>query len=94
MDWWRASPLKTRLPPFSVRRRLPTLSENGRLPASLVEDSEDSESLLGFPRIPCRRRPTGYEEGRYKATGKRRGKLPWREAGPLNHLDDKVDPDQ
>jgi len=29
-----------------------------------------------------------------KATWKREFKLPWREAGPPNHLDDKVDSDQ
>jgi len=34
------------------------------------------------------------EEGRCKATWKREFKLPWREAGPPNHLDDKVDSDQ
>ena len=34
------------------------------------------------------------QEGRYKATWKREFKLPWREAGPPNHLDDKVDSDQ
>ena len=33
------------------------------------------------------------QEGRYKATWKRGFKLPWREAGPPNHLDDKVDSD-
>ena len=32
------------------------------------------------------------QEGRYKATWTR--KLAWREAGPPNHLDDKVDSDQ
>ena len=32
--------------------------------------------------------------GRYKATWKREFKLPWREAGPPNHHDDKVDSDQ
>ena len=31
---------------------------------------------------------------RYKATWKREFKLPWREAGPPNHLDDVVDADQ
>ena len=30
-------------------------------------------------------------EGRCKATWKRESKLPWREAGPPNHHDDKVD---
>ena len=33
-------------------------------------------------------------EGRYKATWEREFKLPWREAGPPNHLDDEVDSDQ
>jgi len=33
-------------------------------------------------------------EGRYKAIQKRGLKLPWREAGPPIHLDDKVDADQ
>ena len=32
----------------------------------------------------------GIQEGRCKATWKRRFKLPWREAGPPNHHDDKV----
>jgi len=32
--------------------------------------------------------------GRWKATWKRESKLPWREAGPPNHHDDKVDSDQ
>ena len=39
----------------------------------------------------------GIDEGlsrRYKATLKRGFKLAWREAGPPNHLDDKVDSDQ
>jgi len=33
-------------------------------------------------------------EGRCNATWKREFKLPWREAGPPNHHDDKVDSDQ
>ena len=33
------------------------------------------------------------KEGRYKATWKREFKLPWRQAGPPNHLDNKVDSD-
>ena len=32
-------------------------------------------------------------EGRCKATWKREFRLPWREAGPLNHHDDQVDSD-
>jgi len=38
---------------------------------------------------PLRRPLCGWE-----ATWKREFKLPWREAGPLYHLDDKVDSDQ
>ena len=34
------------------------------------------------------------EKGRYKATWKREFKQPWREAGPPNYFDDKVDSDQ
>ena len=30
----------------------------------------------------------------YRATSEREFKIPWREAGPPNHLDDKVDLDQ
>jgi len=36
----------------------------------------------------------GYYEGRHNATWKSEFKLPWREAGPPNHHDDKVDSDQ
>ena len=36
----------------------------------------------------------GEQEGRCKATWKREFKLPWREAGSHNHLDDIVDSDQ
>jgi len=32
--------------------------------------------------------------GRYKATWKMEFKLPWRKAGPPNHLDDTVDSEQ
>ena len=34
------------------------------------------------------------QEGRYKATWKGGFKLPWREAGPPNHLDDEVHSNQ
>ena len=34
------------------------------------------------------------EEGSCKATWKKKFKLPWREAGPPDHHDDKVDSDQ
>ena len=34
------------------------------------------------------------QEGRCKAIWKREFKLPWREAGPPNHHDDKVGSDQ
>ena len=32
-----------------------------------------------------------HRKGRYKATGRRKFRLPWRKAGPPNHRDDKVD---
>ena len=41
-------------------------------------------------RPPCE----GAQEGSCKATWKREFKLPWREAGPPNHHNDKVDSDQ
>ena len=34
------------------------------------------------------------KEGRWEATWNREFKLPWREAGPPNHLDDTADSDQ
>jgi len=34
------------------------------------------------------------KEGRCKAAWKKEFKLPWREAGPPNHPDDKVDSDE
>ena len=45
---------------------------------------------------PCERAKECEEdfEGRCRATWKREFKLPWREAGPLNDHDDKVDSDQ
>jgi len=35
-----------------------------------------------------------WQEGRYEATWKRGFRLPWREAGPSDHVDDQVDSDQ
>jgi len=45
---------------------------------------EDASLMVG-PEI---------DSGTHNATWKRGFKLPWREAGPLNHHDDKVDSDQ
>ena len=59
-----------------------------------------SESGRGNPQGSFRISPEtdcGYlpaEEGRCKATWKREFKLPWREAGPPIHHDDKVVSDQ
>ena len=36
----------------------------------------------------------GSRKAEFKATWKREFKLPWREAAPPNHHDDKVDSDQ
>jgi len=41
------------------------------------------------PHLPCV--SASLERSQCKATGKREFKLPWREAGPLNHHDDLVD---
>jgi len=38
--------------------------------------------------------PPPVQEGRCKATWKRKFKIPWREAGPPNHHDDRVDSDR
>ena len=46
----------------------------------------------GSPRAP--KVPPPAQEGRYTATCKKELKLPWREAGPSNHLDDRVGSDQ
>ena len=53
----------------------------------------DGAEQLPRRRIPYANGPV-VEEGRCQATWKREFKLPWREAGPPNHLDDKVDSDQ
>jgi len=54
--------------------------------------SPERRSILRtvFWLTSCRK----HLQGRYEATWKREFKLPWREADPPNHLDDKVDPDQ
>ena len=49
---------------------------------------------ISFSDEECERPVGGILEGRCKATEKREIELPWREAGPPNHLDDKVDSDQ
>ena len=36
----------------------------------------------------------GRRKGDVRLPGKRNSKLPWRKAGPPNHLDDNVDSDQ
>ena len=47
---------------------------------------EVADAALAVPHVPV--------DGRCKPTWKRKSKLPWREAGPPNHLDDQVDSDQ
>jgi len=59
---------------------------------TLVPDSAEAFGLaLIPPRPPARPPHTRAEE---PLPSKREFKLPWREAGPPNHLDDKVDSDQ
>ena len=51
-------------------------------------DKSDENLLLSGGEV------THQSAGRCKATWKREFKLPWREAGPPNHHDDKMDSDQ
>ena len=78
------------------------LKSREHVPLETVRGSETlSESERGGEagRVRERRRESGREkesvaapqEGRCKATWKREFKLPWREAGPPQHHDDKVD---
>ena len=63
----------------------------------------DSENLveIAWPRALNIRSPADstlvyatFYEGKCKATWEKEFKLPWREACPPNHRDDKVDSDQ
>ena len=63
----------------------------------MLEEEEEEVDLVGIP--PGEFRPADHvwlllQEGRCKATWKREFNFPWREAGPPNHHDDKVDSDQ
>ena len=51
------------------------------------EGCQSAESVLVFTESPC-------PQVDVRLPGKREFKLPWREAGPPNHLDDKVESDQ
>jgi len=50
--------------------------------------------IQGGDAVRGRRTEQNMEEGICKATWKREYKLPWREAGPPNHHDDKMVSDQ
>jgi len=52
------------------------------------------ESRKSSTNVQLKVYPFVYQEGICKATWKREFKLPWREAGPPNHHDNKVDSDQ
>ena len=61
------------------------------------ESESESESVSARPdgaSASDALAPTPAWASKYKATWKREFKLPWRQAGPPNHLDDKVDSDQ
>ena len=58
-----------------------------RVTASLSHHGHLNKTRMVLPQ-------DGTEEGRCKAVRKEEFKLPWREAGPPNHHDDKVDSDQ
>ena len=68
-----------------------------RVAWSSSNSRSDGSVMMGThvsPRIPAARSITVCEEGRFKAARKRKFKLPWREAGSLNHHDDIVHSDQ
>jgi len=86
--------------PFRADQKRPDL----RMKELNVEDVHDKSLYIGAGRgldpqpstLPTSRwiHESGYHERRCKATWIREFKLPWREAGPPNHRDDKVDSDQ
>jgi len=62
--------------------------------AALLDGVSALENRLAQPHVLPRLRHHLPEEGRCKDTWKREFELPWREAGPPNHHDGKVDSDQ
>ena len=94
----RASPKKASSSPRErgTRRKSPPPVTDAEPPADaglLAKDAgPPSPNLRGGITEDSTLGPT--PTGRCKATWKRRFKLPWREAGPPNHHDDKVDSDQ
>jgi len=64
-------------------------------PSPATEGSEMSNSATAeSTNDPLAREVICVRRGGGKATWKREFKPPWREAGPPNHHDDKVDSDQ
>ena len=59
-----------------------------------VEEGERCRNVFLFRLSADLRNDYDAQEGRYKVIWEREFKLPWREAGPPNYLDDKVDSDQ
>ena len=62
-------------------------------PARHARVSRSMKTRTGFEAQKYRLPGTAWE-GRYKAPWKREFTIPWREAGPPNHLNDKLDSDQ
>ena len=70
-----------------------------RDPDSFLRESHAASSLQSadasyLHHLSTYSKLSGTQEGRYKATWKMKFTLTWREAGPPNHLDNKVDSDQ
>ena len=74
---------------FQRRERCEAWSQRGQdEPASGRRWSHCSGSTALYRNSGARGSADG-QDGRYKATWKREFKLPWREAGPPNHLEDE-----
>ena len=76
-----------------------TLGDLQPLIDDLLAAKSKFEALTGTPFDPPKSdvTPLHFWESRkvdIRLPGKGDAKLPWREAGPLNHLDDIVDSDQ
>ena len=85
--------------PSSVRPKLGSALLPPKKNVQLVQidrpsTSECIERGARFNANRASKPETRVQEGKCKASWKRQFKLPWREAGPPDHYDDKVDSDQ
>ena len=81
--------------PISLRSECCDVSRRGGTACSQHKGGGgEVDKIDNRDRFTARGEPRRDLEDRYTATWKREFKLPWRESGPLNNLDDKVDSDQ